>query len=225
MCGRFTLHTPPGVLQEHFGIDEVPAISASYNIAPSQDIAAVRVVAGRRGMALLRWGLVPSWAKDTRIGYRMINARAETVADKPAWRVAFRQRRCLIPADGFYEWRRTGEGKQPYHIRMQDRSVFAFAGLWERWQGADDAVIESCSIIVTAANETIQPVHDRMPVIVAPQDYTQWLDPDVRDTGKIKSCLRAWPAEEMEAYPVSTRVNRPVNNDAHCIDPLQGSAA
>ena len=148
MCGRFTLHTPPGVLQKHFGVDEVPAMSASYNIAPSQDIAAVRSVEGRRGMTLLRWGLLPSWARDAKTGYSMINARAETVADKPAYRAAFRQRRCLIPADGFYEWRQTGAGKQPYHIRMKDGGVFAFAGIWERRE-RDGEVTESCSIIVT----------------------------------------------------------------------------
>jgi putative SOS response-associated peptidase YedK len=217
MCGRFTLHTPPGVLQEHFGVDEVPAMSASYNIAPSQDIAAVRSVGGRRGMTLLRWGLLPSWASDAKTGYSMINARAETVADKPAYRAAFRQRRCLIPADGFYEWRQTGAGKQPYHIRMKDGGVFAFAGIWE-CRERNGAVTESCSIIVTAANDTIRPVHDRMPVIVAPRDYAAWLDPGLRDPDAVKPFLRAWPADGMEAFPVSTRVNRPTSNDARCIE-------
>ena len=192
---------------------------ASYNIAPSQDIAAVRSVDGRRHMALLRWGLVPSWAKAAKTGYRMINARAETVADKPSFRTAFRQRRCLIPADGFYEWGQTCNGRQPYHICMKDRRVFAFAGIWERWQG-DGEVIDSCSIIVTAANETIRPVHDRMPVIVSPHDYTAWLDPESRDPEAMKPFLRAWPADEMETFPVSTRVNRPVNNDERCIESL-----
>jgi putative SOS response-associated peptidase YedK len=170
-------------------------------------------------MALLRWGLVPSWAKEVKSGYSMINARAETVADKPAYRTAFRLRRCLIPADGFYEWRQTGDGKQPYHIRMKDGAVFAFAGIWERRE-RDEGVIESCSIIVTAANDAIRPVHDRMPVIVAPRDYASWLDPELRDPGKVNPYLRAWPADEMEAFPVSSRVNRPANNDAGCIEPL-----
>jgi putative SOS response-associated peptidase YedK len=219
MCGRFTLHAPADVLQEHFGVDEVPVMPASYNIAPSQDIAAVRTVEGRRHMALLRWGLVPSWAKEVKSGYSMINARAETVADKPAYRTAFRLRRCLIPADGFYEWRQTGDGKQPYHIRMKDRGVFAFAGIWERRE-RDGGVIESCSIIVTAANDAIRPVHDRMPVIVAPRDYAAWLDPGLRDPGMVKPYLRAWPADEMEAFAVSTRVNRPANNDARCIESI-----
>ena len=219
MCGRFTLHAPPDVLQEHFGVDEAPAMPASYNIAPSQDIAVVRAGGGRCRMALLRWGLVPAWAKEVKSGYNLINARAETVADKPSFRAAFRQRRCLIPADGFYEWGQTCNGRQPYHIRMKNRAVFAFAGIWERRE-RDDSIIESCSIIVTAANDTIRPVHDRMPVIVAPRDYTAWLDPEVRDPETVKPLLRAWPADDMEVYPVSTRVNRPVNNDARCIESL-----
>ena len=219
MCGRFTLHTLPDVLQEHFGVDEMPAMQASYNIAPSQEIATVRMSGARRHMALLRWGLVPSWAKELKAGYSMINARAETVADKPAYRTAFRLRRCLVPADGFYEWRQTGDGKQPYHIRMKNGGVFAFAGIWERREG-DDGILESCSSIVTAANDTIRPVHDRMPVIIAPRDYAAWLDPGLRDPGKVKDYLRSWPADEMETYPVSTRVNRPANNDARCIESL-----
>lgn len=218
MCGRFTLHTLPDVLQDHFGVDALPpGMTPSYNIAPTQDIAAVRMLGERRRLDMLRWGLVPAWAKDAKIGYRMINARAETVADKPAWRTAFRLRRCLIPADGFYEWRQTGDGKQPHHIRMTDGGVFAFAGIWERREAAD-GVIESCSIIVTAANDAIRPVHDRMPVIIAPRDYEAWLDPALRDPGRLQHYLRAWPAGELEVYPVSSRVNRPVNNDAHCIE-------
>jgi putative SOS response-associated peptidase YedK len=221
MCGRFTLHTLPDVLQDHFGVDQLPSeLAPSYNISPSQDIAAVRMLGERRRLDMLRWGLVPAWAKDVKIGYRMINARAETVADKPAWRTAFRLRRCLIPADGFYEWRRTADGKQPYHIRMKDGGVFGLAGIWERREVAD-GVLESCSIIVTAANDTIRPVHDRMPVIIAPQDYTAWLDPGLRDPGALQQCLRVWPAGDMEVYPVSSRVNRSVNNDAHCIEAVQ----
>jgi putative SOS response-associated peptidase YedK len=217
MCGRFTLHTPPAVLEEHFGVEAVPDLPARYNIAPSQEIFAVRDVDRRRVMSLLRWGLLPAWAKEPKTGYRMINARAETVADKPSFRSAFRQRRCLIPADGFYEWGQTCDGRQPYHIRMKDRGVFAFAGIWERWQGNGE-VIESCSIIVTGANGTIRPVHDRMPVIVAPRDYGTWLDAELRDPERLKRLLRAWPADQMEAYPVSTHVNRPANNDVRCIE-------
>jgi len=219
MCGRFTLHTSPEILREHFGVAGAPELAASYNIAPSQRVPAVRVAGGRRELVLLRWGLIPSWAKNAKTAYRMINARAETLADKPAYRGAFRQRRCLIPADGFYEWRQTGSGKQPYHIRMKDEGVFAIAGLWERWEG-DDENIESCSIIVTQANDTIRPVHDRMPVIVAPGDYGQWLDPAIPGGEKITTLLRPYPAGAMVAYPVSSRVNSPANNDAQCIAPV-----
>jgi len=216
MCGRFTLHTPPEELREHFGVDAVPDIGASYNVAPSQSVPAVRVADRQREMVLLRWGLVPSWAKEAKVGYRMINARAETVADKPAYRAAFRRRRCLVPADGFYEWQQTAAGKQPWYFRIKRRGVFAFAGLWEHWEGEDE-VIESCSIIVTGANDTVRPVHDRMPVIIEPADYEHWLDPEVRQAATFKPLLRPYPADKMIACPVSTRVNSPANNDADCI--------
>jgi putative SOS response-associated peptidase YedK len=220
MCGRFTLHTPPDVLREHFGLDESPQhVEASYNITPSQEIVAVRETDGRREVVPLRWGLIPSWSKDIRTGNRMINARAETVAVKPAYRAAFRRRRCLIPADGFYEWRQAEGGKQPYHIRMRNGGVFAFAGVWERWVGYDER-IESCSILVTEANDTIRPVHDRMPVIVSPEDYGQWLDPSLADAERLTGLLRPYPASAMVAYPVTRRVNNPANNDPGCIEPL-----
>ena len=220
MCGRFTLHTPAGVLREHFGLDEVPQhLATNYNITPSQGIQAVRVTNGQREMVSLHWGLIPSWSKDAKAPYRMINARAETVADKPAYRIAFRKRRCLIPADGFYEWRVTESGKQPYHIRMKDGGVFAFAGLWECWAGNDER-IESCSILVTEANDTIRVVHDRMPVIVAPGDYGQWLDPTIAGGVRLMALLRSYPASAMMAYPVSKGVNNPANNDDQCIAPM-----
>lgn len=218
MCGRFTLHTPYDQLGEYFGIADMPETAASYNIAPSQNVPAVRVADRRRELALLRWGLLPGWAKEAKTSYRMINARAETVAEKPAYRTAFRRRRCLLPADGFYEWRQTADGKQPYYIRMRDAGVFAFAGLWERWEGADE-VIESCTIIVTGANDAIRPVHDRMPVIIAPEAYAQWLDPELQEPASLSPLLRPWPGDAMEVYPVSTRVNRPKNNDPECIAP------
>ncbi len=217
MCGRFVLHTPPESLAEYFDIDVIPDLAASYNIAPSQSVAAVRVPEQDREMVMLRWGLLPSWAKTAKTNYSMINARTETVAEKPAYRTAFRQRRCLIPADGFYEWRQIPDGKQPYYIRMRKDGVFAFAGLWERWIGPDEK-IDSCSIIVTEANDTIRPVHDRMPVIIRPADFDQWLDPECRDADAMKELLQPWPAEEMTANPVSKYVNSPANNDAHCIE-------
>ncbi len=210
------MHTVPEDLREHFGVDAVPEAGASYNVAPSQKIPAVRVADRHREMVPLRWGLIPSWAKETKVGYRMINARAETVADKPAYRAAFRRRRCLIPADGFYEWQQSGAGKQPWYFRMKHHGVFAFAGLWEHWQGKDE-VIESCSIIVTGANDTVRPVHERMPVIIDPSDYEQWLDPRIQQADSLKALLRPYPADAMSAYPVSKRVNSPANNDADCI--------
>jgi len=219
MCGRFVLHTPPPALADYFDIDAIPDMAASYNITPSQPVAAVRKPGQQREMAMLRWGLVPSWAQELKTNYSMINARAETVAEKPAYRTAFRQRRCLIPADGFYEWKQTPDGKQPYYIRMQQDGVFALAGLWERWEKQDE-VVESCSIIVTQANDTIRPVHDRMPVIIRSSDFDRWLDPECRDAAAMKALLQPWPAGEMTAYPVGKYVNRPVNNDAQCIAPL-----
>lgn len=219
MCGRFTLHTPPEYLRKHFDVEEVPEVAESYNVAPSRPVAAVRTAGRRREMVLMRWGLLPAWAKEAKTAYSMINARAETVADKPAYCAAFRHRRCLIPADGFYEWKPSARGKQPYYIRMQDERVFAFAGLWERWERGGD-VIESCAIIVTGANDTIRPVHERMPVIIEPPDYMAWLDPEMQGPDDIRQYLRPYPAAAMIAYPVGQRVNSPVNNDAQCIAPV-----
>ena len=219
MCGRFVLHTPPASLAGYFDIDAIPDLAASYNIAPSQPVAAVRMPGQHRELVLLRWGLVPSWAKEAKTNYSMINARAETVAEKPAYRTAFRQRRCLIPADGFYEWRQTPDGKQPYYICMQQDGVFALAGLWEHWEKQDE-VVESCTIIVTEANDTIRPVHDRMPVIIQPSDFDRWLDPESRDADAMKALLQPWPANEMTIYPVSKAANSPANNDARCIAPM-----
>lgn len=197
-------------------MDEAPVGAASYNITPSQAVPAVRVTQRRREMVLLRWGLIPCWAKEAKTSYSMINARAETVAEKPAYRSAFRRRRCLLPADGFFEWKQTAQGKQPYYMRMKDAGVFALAGLWEHWEQAGE-VIDSCTIIVTAANDTIRPVHDRMPVIIKPPDYAQWLDPERQDAAAASRLLHPYPADDMVAWPVSTYVNNPANNDARCI--------
>ena len=216
MCGRFSLKTPSKVLAKAFKI-EVPTLPLRYNIAPTQQVAAVRSRPDGRELALLKWGLVPSWAKDASIGSRMINARAETVAEKPAYRWAFRRRRCLVPADGFYEWKREGGSKQPYHFRMRDEQPFAFAGLWERWRGELGEVIDSCTIITTEANELLAPVHDRMPVILPPEAYDTWLDDEFTDALALGGLLRPYPAEAMERFPVSTRVNSPKNDDASCV--------
>ncbi len=172
MCGRYTLKTPIDVVAEHFGLDEYPSsLTPSYNIAPTQEVAAVVEEDEKRKLKMFRWGLVPSWAKDPAIGNKMINARAETVSEKPSFRSAFKRRRCLIVADGFYEWQKTdGGAKQPYHFRMKDSSPFAFAGLWETWDG-DGADVRSCSIITTDANDLMKEIHHRMPVILLPDNY------------------------------------------------------
>lgn len=173
-----------------------------------------------RELTLLHWGLVPFWSKDKKIGYRTINARAETVASKPTFRAAFRHRRCLIPADGFYEWQTQPGGKQPYYITLQEQGLFAFAGLWEQWRGDNDEVLESCTLIVTEANALMQPIHHRMPVILDPKDYDTWLDPANAAKREPAALLKPYPAQRMAAYPVSREVNNPKHTDASCIAPL-----
>ena len=217
MCGRYTLAAPVNELVEQFDIDEYPSsITASYNIAPTQEVAAVIAEDEKRKLEMLRWGLVPAWADDPSIGNRMINARSETVAEKPSFRKAFKDRRCLVLSDGFYEWRRTPDGKQPYYIHMKDGSPFAFAGLWESWRNAQE--IRSCTIITTEANELVGDIHNRMPVILGPEDYSLWLDPDFKEREALTSLLRPYPNDAMEAYPVSRRVNSPSNNTPDCIE-------
>ena len=217
MCGRYTLHSSRARLLEKFGLDRADEVEPRYNIAPSQEVPVVRQQGDARELVHLRWGLLPFWADDPRIGYKMINARAETVASKPAFRPAFRRRRCLVPADGFYEWKAQGRAKQPYYLRMQDGEVFAFAGLWEHWQGEGE-VVESFTIIVGPPNELGAPIHDRMPVILDPASYDRWLEPQA-DPAALAALLGPYPADAMEAYPVSRRVNRPANDDEQCIAP------
>jgi putative SOS response-associated peptidase YedK len=218
MCGRYTLKTPVSELAERFDIEETPpSMTASYNIAPTQQVATVLAENGKRKLEMLHWGLIPSWAKDPEVGNRMINARAETVAEKPSYRKAFQERRCLILADGFYEWQKTDNGKQPFYIRMEDESPFAFAGLWESWRNGRE--IRSCTIITTVPNDVAAPIHNRMPVILRPEDYEMWLDPDFDEREPLTSLLKPYPADGMEAYPVSRRVNKPSNNEPGCIEP------
>ncbi|MCI0400355.1 MAG: SOS response-associated peptidase [Gammaproteobacteria bacterium] len=218
MCGRFALTTDPERLITLFEVQQVPELKPHYNIAPGQNIAAVRVSdEGQREMVLLRWGLIPSWSKDPRIGARMINARAETVAGKPAFRSAFKRRRCLVPADGFYEWAKQGKVKRPYYIARRDKEPFAIAGLWETWAVGAHEPIQSCALVTTDANSSISKLHDRMPVILKPTDYATWLDPEHCDTDQLRSLLRPLTGISLTAYPVSTRVNSPRNDDAECI--------
>ncbi len=221
MCGRFALFSPQEILAAMFGVEGDRFPTASYNIAPSRDVAAVRIAPEgrpRREIALLRWGLIPSWAKDPAMGNRMINARVETAPGKPAFRSAFRRRRCLVPADGFYEWRKTGGRKQPYYVRMADGKPFAFAGIWERWEGPDGDV-SSCTLLTTDANDLLAPIHDRMPVIVSPDDYGRWLDPEAHDPAILMPLLRPYPPGNMVTFPVRTLVNSPATDDPRCIEP------
>src|SRR5262249_7430344 len=171
-----------------------------------------------RVLVWLGWGLVPSWADDIKIGYRLINARAETAAGKPAFRSAFRSQRCLIPADGFYEWQKLNRRRQPFYFRLKDGRPFAFAGLWGRWRKGVAEVVEACTILTTGANGLVRPLHERMPVILAPKDFERWLDPRVQEAERVQPLLRSFPEDEMIAYPVGTRVNSPKNEGPECID-------
>lgn len=221
MCGRFSLGTPATTLAAQFELFEVPAWVPRYNIAPTQQAPTVvrATLHPARQFTLHRWGLIPPWAKDPGIGSQLINARAETVATKPAFRKAFRERRCLILADGFYEWQRLGRHKQPFYIRMRDGWPFAFAGLREHWEGSEGVAIDSCTILTTTANELVGTLHERMPVILTPEDFGLWLDPGVQEIERLQSLLRPYPSEEMTAYPVSTRVNNPTNDSPECVEP------
>jgi putative SOS response-associated peptidase YedK len=221
MCGRFTMTASREALTNLFPLFDIPDVAPSYNVAPTQTVLAVRVPAGRDkpALAALRWGLVPGWADDPAIGSRLINARAETVAEKPAFRSAFRQRRCLVLADGFYEWQKVGRQKQPYLFRLRDGAPFAFAGLWEHWE-RDGRALDSCTILTTEANELVKPLHERMPVLLAPADFDRWLDPKGAKGPELQALLRPYPAEAMSAYPVSSHVNNARHNDADCVAPL-----
>lgn len=218
MCGRFSLIVDASVLAGVFEIDPPKNLTPRFNIAPTQRIPIVR--AGReqpREWAEARWGLVPSWAKDAKIGARMINARGETVAEKPSFRSAVKTRRCLIPADGFYEWVKTDGGKQPHYIHFADGRAFAFAGLWERWNKGGDEPLDTCTIITTTPNDIVAGLHDRMPVIMAPDHFTEWLEPDPLAPDRLQDLLAPYRGVDMEAYPVSTHVNKPVNDDPECV--------
>ena len=222
MCGRFTRKENFQQLAKLLGLHTVPQLPPRYNIAPSQLIACVRAnsVSKENECVQLKWGLVPAWAKDSKIGHKMINARAETVSDKPSFRKAFQQRRCLIVADGFYEWKREGKAKQPYYIRFADNRLFAFAGLWERWEKNGAAPLESCAVITTGPNALMESIHHRMPVILHPRDYALWLNPTFHEVHPLSSLLQSYSPDEMESYPVSPLVNNPRNDSSLCLQPL-----
>lgn len=217
MCGRYALTSPPEILAERFRLLWAPALAPHYNIAPGQVIPAVRETGEGRALAFLRWGLIPSWAKDAAIGMKLINARGETLAEKPAFRSAYRQRRCLIPADAFYEWKVVAGRKQPYCIRLRDDAPFGMAGLWERWTDPDGQTVESCTIVTVAANALVAELHDRMPLIVAPADYDAWLRADA------KSLPPPLAPEAMRYYPVSAQVNNARNDVPACLEPIEAA--
>lgn len=224
MCGRFTLFEPNESLAGIFGVEAVPWPNPRYNIAPSQPIAAVRASSGtpgRRECVVLRWGLVPSWAKEPSIGSRMINARAETVPEKPAFRSAWKSRRCLVPANGFYEWQRRNGRKQPWYVRMRNGNPFAIAGLWESREDPDGDPLETCTLITTGPNDLLAPIHDRMPVILEEKDFDRWLFSSPEDATSLGALLCPYPAGEMEAFPVGLRVNHPGNDAPDLIAPLR----
>ena len=207
MCGRFIQRASGDDLAERFHLSAPAALPPRYNLAPSQSVWAVRAAAaGGRELFALRWGLAPAWAPEPRTAYQTHNARAETAAEKPTYRQAFRRRRCLIPADGFYEWRPIGARKQPYCIAPADGRPFAFAGLWERWE-RDGQVLESCTILVTQANAQVAPIHDRMPVILDPAAEARWLDPELTDPAVLRPLLVPCPPERLRVWPVSGAVN------------------
>jgi putative SOS response-associated peptidase YedK len=238
MCGRFTLRASPSVIAEQFALFEVPPFTARFNIAPTQAVPVIRMrptltpgpspetgegrpcltpgLPADRELVWLRWGLVPSWAKDPKIGSRWINARAETVAEKPAFRSVLR-RRCLVAADGFYEWQPAGRTKQPYFIHLRDDHPFAFAGLWDAWKGPDAATLETCTILTTDSNDLIRPIHDRMPVILSDRDYASWLDP-APDFRVFEPLLAPYPSDRMEAYPVGRFVNSTSHDGPPCVE-------
>ncbi len=222
MCGRYTLTADGGAITEIFKVTEAVELSPRYNVAPTQEVAVVgRNHEGGRTLGTMRWGLIPSWAKDPSIGSRLINARSETVAEKPAFRASFKKRRCLVVADGFYEWKKMGGGKQPYYIGLKGHPPFAIAGLWDRWRDQESGeTLRSCTLLTTGPNALMETIHNRMPVILHPEDYDRWLDPEFHDREALESCLGPYEADAMEAYPVSTLVNNVRNDRPECIQAL-----
>lgn len=232
MCGRYSITSPTEAIQRVFEVSERPNLPARYNVAPTQEVPAVRLQrdeggggAGARHLVMLRWGLIPFWADDPSIGNRMINARAESAAEKPAFRAAFKRRRCLLVADGFYEWKKPeekGGRKQPYRVQLTSGEPFGFAGLWESWTNPEDqSVVESCTILTTDANDLCRPIHPRMPVILRPDSFAAWLDPET-PSEDAQALLRPYPGDDLTAYPISTKVNNVANDGPELIAPLEG---
>jgi putative SOS response-associated peptidase YedK len=225
VCGRFAFYSPREAVARLFGVTDVPEVEPRYNIAPTQYVAAVREAGGPRHVAMLYWGLVPSWAREKSIGARMINARLETLPDKPSFRNAWKRRRCLVLADGYYEWQRSGAVKQPYFVARADGDPVGLAGLWERWRDpATGEVLESCCIVTTSPAASVAHVHDRMPVIVPRAGYAEWLDPGNDDTDRLERLVGPEVDPELVAQPVSRRVNDARNQGPGCVEPLASDA-
>jgi len=218
MCGRFVIELTPDLATRFFGLDEVPDLPPRYNIAPTQSVPVIREASdGSRRLSMMRWGLVPSWAKD--IGDGLINARSETINEKPSFRQAFRQRRCIVVASGFYEWSRVEGKKVPHYVKMIDVGPMPFAGIWEAWCSPDGQVMESCAILTTSANAAVAPIHDRMPVILHPDELGLWLDRQVLDAERLTTLFAPYPAGKLEAYQVSMLVNNVAHDGPECIAP------
>jgi len=224
MCGRYTIRIDGNYLI-NFSNEEGAELFGRrrFNVAPTQEAPIVRPVDDQPEITLAHWGLVPSWAKDPKIGARMINARSETVAEKPSFRAAFKRRRCLVLADGYYEWRKVGKEKWPFHIHLQDRGTIAFAGLWEVWKSEPDTRMESFTIITTTANEFTKELHDRMPVILSPDDYEQWLDPAEQPADRLTAMLEPYAAKPLQMTAVSQYVNSVRHEGPECIEPIDSS--
>src|SRR6185436_10472875 len=220
MCGRYAITTAPEAIRALSGYLEQPNFPPRYNVAPTQPVPIVRMAEGKRQLALVRWGLIPAWVKDPRAFSLLINARGESVLDKPAFRNAMKYRRCLFPADGFYEWERKGERKQPYFVRLKGGGPLAFAGLWESWMGPNGEEQETAAIVTTDASPSISHIHDRMPVIVAPDAFDFWLDPNV-DAAVASAVIQPAPDALLEAYEVSTAVNGTANDSSQLLEPLR----
>jgi putative SOS response-associated peptidase YedK len=224
MCGRYRLSRRKQLVEEYFDTEsDESEWTPRYNIAPSQPVPVIRQnpKEPRRELSLMRWGLIPSWASDSSGAARMINARSETAGTKPAFRDPLTNRRCLIPADGFYEWQRTGKVKQPYCFEVNDGELFAFAGIWDRWTDQNRNTVETCSILTTSSNAVTSAVHDRMPVILDPDSYDIWLDPGMRDVTTASELLKPYDAHLMRCYPISTRINHVANDDDECSAPVE----
>jgi putative SOS response-associated peptidase YedK len=220
MCGRFVRAVSLEDIADEFGVDKPDIdLSPSHNIAPSQNIAIIKNEE-KRSLAISKWGLVPSWAKDPAIGHKMINARSESIAEKPSFKSSFKHHRILIPANGFYEWKREGKIKSPYYIRLKSRSCYGFAGLVSYWKSPEGEQICTSCIITTSANDLIKPIHDRMPVIIRKKDEDLWLDGEEQDKNALLALLKPYSSDEMDYYAVSTMVNSPANNSPECIKPV-----